>query len=717
MRLRLQARYTIIIVTLIVTIMLSLSAVLLHQFQSSTRRITTEGTGLVTDDLLEQVKKRAAIMATTLGNNLVNPLYLYNMEQMQQLLQVAKTEEEVKSVTVYDPRGRIVHDGRYKIRNYGKPVGQLGLALAATRSKRIVQDRRDDQLYVAYPILLGQEPIGGVLMELSLEKMLADVSDTRERISEIGEESLRHNAYTVVALTILLAGLGALLAIIIASRLIQPVRKLAVYAAQIGHGNYDVKFDVRRDDELGDLANALEEMRDNLRRSHDEIRFLAYHDRLTGLPNRAMFREYLDRALENAMRKGQALALLFIDVDNFKRINDTFGHQAGDLVLQTLASRVSSCLRAQDLITTNTSEADDAVAARLGGDEFIALVPISQNPLDAAHMARRILTQFEQPIAIETEQMFISASIGIALFPADGMTSTELTKNADMAMYHAKFEGKNTYKYFTEALNQRVRHSMEVELELRKALERGELAVYYQPQMDLASGNIVGAEALVRWLHPTRGMIEPDDFISVAEDTGLIVPIGEHIIREAAKQAYAWRKIDPNIYISVNVSSLQCRRQDLASIIENVLHETGAPAEALHMELTESNLMKVEDKAKQQLDRIRALGMRVWIDDFGTGYSSLSYLRRFAVDGVKIDRSFIRNLRDSEDDRSLTRAIIAMAHSLKLGVIAEGVESAEQERILQAGGCQLVQGFRYGCAMPANEFTRMLDPSKIAHVH
>lgn len=712
-RLRLQARYTIAIIALIVTIVVILSSVLLYQFQMSTRRMATVSTQSVATELLTQLEKRAATMTVTLGKELRNPLYLYNFEKILSLLETTAEEDEVMSAQVYDENGAIVHDGNRNLRSFGALAQDRELALAAISAGGLVKKRINDELRMAYPVVMQDRVLGGILITFSLDKAEQEARATSRNLSEMSEEGLRQNAYAIGLLTLLLTTFGGALAMVVSARFIRPIKQLAAYSKEIGHGNYEFTMDIERGDEVGELVQALEEMRNNLRESNAEAKYLAYHDRLTGLPNRAMLRTHLDRAIAEAQRNGHSLALFFIDVDNFKRINDTFGHVAGDSVLQTQANRISNCLRAADFVAVGSDKG--AVAARLGGDEFIAVVPLNRGPLDAATLARRILNHCEQPIVIDSKEMVVSTSIGIAVYPSDGATSDEMVKHADLAMYQAKAEGKNTYKYFTEELNRRALHNLEIELELRRALTCGELTVYYQPQVDLALDQIVGAEALVRWNHPTRGMIAPNDFIPIAEETGLIVQVGQEVLRQAAKQVAAWRAAGrEDFYVSVNVSSVQFRRQDLTKVIQEILEETKAPADALHIELTESNLMKAEDQAQRQLEEIRALGLRVWLDDFGTGYSSLSYLRRIPVDGVKIDRSFISNLADADNDRQLTRTIIGMTESLHLSVIAEGVDSEEQEAILRADGCQYAQGYRYGKPMPPADFERLLPPPRFA---
>jgi len=498
-----------------------------------------------------------------------------------------------------------------------------------------------------------------------------------------------------------------LLAAVVASRLIKPIKQISMYAGQIGHGNYDVKLEINRQDEIGDLVHSLEEMRSNLKRTTTEIRHLAYHDKLTDIPNRTMFHEYLDTAVENSRRNSTMLAVLFIDIDDFKRINDNFGHHVGDSVLQVQAKRIVDSLRSADYVAI-TSEQDNSLAARLGGDEFIALLPLVKDTAMAAVVARRLLSAISQPIPIENNQVYVGASIGISVFPTDSNTSEELMKNADIAMYHAKTEGKNVFKYFTESMNVHALNSMQTEIELRTAIEEKQLVVYYQPQFDLATGQVAGAEALVRWNHPKHGLVLPDTFIPVAENTGLILELGEFVLRDALYQLKKnRRKHNKNSYVAVNVSSVQFMRGNISNIIESALNDTGLSGDALHIEITESSLMRSEEFTNVTLNKLRAMGVKVWLDDFGTGYSSLGYLRRFSVNGLKVDKSFIRHMHHNVEDKTLTRAVIALAHSLGLEVVAEGVEVSEHEILLKQMGCDFVQGYFYSEAIPADEYEKI----------
>jgi len=706
---RLQTRYTIIIVGLIVVIVAILSIALTQQFKMSSRQMTLEGSDIAGKHLLDQLDKRASSLVMQLSENLVNHVYLFQMEDVYYALETVRKEDDVRYAQVYDTKLNIIHDGTITIDSYGKTIIHSDLAQLTLNENKLISDIRGHELIVAYPIRLGSDLLGGILVGLSLDGIEHDIKTLKTRLSEIDEDSQQRNTLLVVLLTVILAGLGILLAAVVASRLIQPIKQISMYAGQIGHGNYDVNLEINRQDEIGELVHSLEEMRSNLKRTTNEIRHLAYHDKLTDIPNRTMFHEYLEKAVENSRRNSRMLAVLFIDIDDFKRINDNFGHHVGDGVLQVQADRIVDSLRSSDYVAIS-SQQKDSLAARLGGDEFIVLLQFVNDTSMAAVVARRLLTAISQPISIENNQVYVGASIGISVFPTDCNTSEELIKNADIAMYHAKTEGKNVFKYFSEAMNLHASNSMQTEIELRKAIEEEQLAVYYQPQFNLGTGKVAGAEALVRWNHPTRGLILPDEFISVAENTGLIQELGEFVLRSALYQLKKYRrKHNEHYYVAVNVSSMQLIRGNISNIVESALNETGLSGDALHIEITESSLMKSEEIADTTLNKLRAMGVKVWLDDFGTGYSSLGYLRRFSVNGLKIDKSFIRQMHHNVEDKTLTQAVIALAHSLGLEVVAEGVEEPEHETLLKQMECDFAQGHFYSEAIPAAEYEAIFD--------
>ncbi len=446
------------------------------------------------------------------------------------------------------------------------------------------------------------------------------------------------------------------------------------------------------------------------KQSEEKIRYLAFYDGLTGLPNRIFYKELLVRAIASAQRRRKPLATLFIDMDFFKRINDSLGHSAGDRLLQDVAKRLVSCVRISDAVARPEEDVVASTVSRLGGDEFIVLLNELSDANDAALVARRILNDLLSPFMLSGQEVVISASIGISLYPLDGEDPEALMKNADIAMYQVKEQGRNNFQFYSPAMNKGALERITLENDLRKALERQEFLLYYQPKVDILTRRIIGVEALIRWKHVTRGLISPAEFIPLAEETGLIVPIGEWVLHTACAQNKACQAAGFSpIAMSVNLSNRQFRQKDLVDTIIGILKTVDTDPRHLELEITESTIMQDPDKAIAALRELKGLGIAVSIDDFGTGYSSLSYLRWLPLDCLKIDRSFIMNIITNSDDSAITTAVVAMAHSLKLRVVAEGVETEEQLAFLRGLGCDEAQGYLFSRPVPADEFARLIS--------
>lgn len=446
------------------------------------------------------------------------------------------------------------------------------------------------------------------------------------------------------------------------------------------------------------------------KRTEERVIRLAYHDTLTGLLNRHSFKDHLAQAVANAQRYKRFVATLFIDLDRFKRINDTLGYQVGDLLLQGVAERIQECVRKSDKAARNVADASSNSVSRLGGDEFTILLPEIKQVQDTARVAKRILEAIARPFTIAGHEIFITGSIGITVYPLDGEDPDILLKNADSAMYSAKEQGRNTFQFYTESMNASSFKRLALENGLRKALDREEFIIYYQPQVDIASGRISGMEALLRWKHPELGLVPPGDFIPLAEETGLIVSIGEWVLCAACIQnkAFQNRGLPPK-RVAVNISSFQFRRQSLVKTVTKALKMSGLDPRYLELELTESAIMKNMEESSKILEDLKEMGLRVAIDDFGTGYSSLAYLKRFPLDILKIDRSFIRDIPEDQDNAAIAAAIIAMARSLNLEVIAEGVETEDQLAFLRDQGCDEVQGYYFSPPLPSEEIEAYLE--------
>ncbi|AUI69319.1 EAL domain-containing protein [Beggiatoa leptomitoformis] len=538
----------------------------------------------------------------------------------------------------------------------------------------------------------------------------------------------RIKIYTSIALIIII--ISAFMAFLLSSRLqhiiTAPILKLAKMAQRVSiEKNYALRIDPSPSkDEITFLFNGFNDMlsaiqeRDKKLAQHNEhlertvtnrtaelkklnlkLTYQAYHDALTNLPNRALFIKRAEQAINHAEQNNEILAMLFIDLDRFKFINDTLGHAAGDRLLQEVSKRLLACTRLPE----------DTVA-RLGGDEFTLLLRDIKEPSNAAIVAEYIIKSLTNPLCFHDQELYITPSIGISIFPKDGRDVGTLMKNADAGMYMAKRQGRNNYRFYVHSANAASAARLNMENKLRQALEFEEFEVWYQPRFDIRKGIVVGAEALVRWRSPEFSLVPPAQFIPLAEDTGLIIPIGEWVLRTACQENQRWQRAgEPPLHVSVNLSARQFIQEDLLITIEQIVSDLNMDPHRLELELTESLIMPNAEDTLETLKALKRLGMQLSVDDFGTGYSSLSYLKRFPIDTLKIDQSFIRDLNHDSDDSTLVTAIIAMAQKLRLTVVAEGVETREQLSLLSRYECDYAQGYLCGKPMPATEFRQFLE--------
>jgi diguanylate cyclase (GGDEF)-like protein len=453
------------------------------------------------------------------------------------------------------------------------------------------------------------------------------------------------------------------------------------------------------------IACLLEDEREASDLATVEMEHLAYHDALTGLPNRPLFMDRLIMALAQAARVNQKVAVFFLDLDRFKDINDSLGHSTGDGLLKAVAERIRRCVREGDTVS------------RFGGDEFTLMIPTVDHIEDAAKIAQKIIETLKIPFSIADHELFVTTSIGISLYPNDGTDPETLVRNADTAMYRAKDQGRDNYQLYAPAMNARALERLALENMLRKALSHRDFVLFYQPVVDINSKNVVGVEALIRWKHPELGLLSPAHFISAAETSGLIIPIGDWVLRTACRQAKLWqKKIDSELTVAVNLSARQFQQPNLTEEIAEVLEETGLEAKYLELEITESNAMQNAENTIYTLRELKALGVRISMDDFGTGYSSLNYLKRFPIDTLKLDQSFVREITSNPTDAAIATAVIAMAHTLNLKVIGEGVEKEDQFEFLQKRGCDYIQGYLFSPPLAVENLEAYMNERKAMRV-
>lgn len=710
MRLRygLQARFLTGMTAVLVLTLLLLG--LLWQRQTAMQREVESISREVLDAMVRQsVERRGTATANQLARTLANPLYYFDLDAIGDQTRSAMRQPGIAYVLVYDADGNIIHDGTEDIGRFGQIMADpLASRVMAAREPAVVWT--DRVMDASAPIMIGSQRIGGVRLGLDLASARRTQEDALLGLRSRLDAMARRQLGWIVVLGLVLFAAAAAALLLVQRFVVRPIRELASAAGEIEAGRYDTDTPASvRHDEIGELVRGFRRMRDSIARHDREIRHIAYTDALTGLPNRTAFRDVLEARMEEA-RKGGAdlqIALLFVDVDDFKRVNDTLGHDAGDEVLLQCANRIRNAV--------DRHGGDRAMLARFGGDEFVVMLEGVELRQTAAQLAAALVRALAEPIAVEGRQLFLGTSVGITLYPDDARDAAVLMKNSDIAMYQAKIAGKNCHRFYNATLNQAMERRVYLEHDLRGAWNRGELSLAYQPIYRLSDGALVGAETLLRWLHPELGLVAPAAFIDVAEQSGVIETLGPLVLDAACRDAARWQAVAGEagpLFLSVNVSPRQLRTGDLASLIGQSLADTGLAPALLHIELTETAVLGDEAHVSRLLERIRELGVKVWLDDFGTGFSGLSHLRRVPVDGVKIDRSFIADILHDTDDLALTGAIISMAHSLGIVVVAEGVEKEGQYAVLRERGCDLAQGFWLGPPVGAEQFLKLLDPAE-----
>jgi len=556
----------------------------------------------------------------------------------------------------------------------------------------MVQKRHDGIIDTNLPIHLGTKTVGYI-------RMLSTTYRADHQIEVLRNKGLFYLFLAIVS--------GGFVAWMIVRHLTSRLTLLSQAALEVAKHNYEIILPpFQGEDEIAQMGRAFSAMIESIhnqvqalsfeiaqrKETQELLDYKAHHDELTHLSNRTLFLDRLEHAIKKAKRQEGMLAVLFIDLDRFKEINDSLGHETGDRVLVEVAKRLSENLREIDTI------------ARLGGDEFTLIVEDIEGNDKVNEIASRVLTLLQQPIQIDQHQLYVTSSIGISFYPLDGADAQNLLRNADSAMYKAKIEGRNSYQYYTQELTARAYERVLLESNLRRAIENQEFIVYYQPQMDGVSGKMIGMEALVRWQHPQMGLISPATFIPIAEETGLIVPIDQLVMKSALKQIVQWRNegLNPGI-LSLNLAMKQLWQESFIETLQWMLEESGCKPEWIELEVTEGEVMKNPEMAIGILKRLHDIGVALAIDDFGTGYSSLSYLKRLPLDLLKIDQSFVRGIPDNNEDIAIVRAIIALAKSMGMRVIAEGVESIEQKNFLVENGCRAIQGYFYSRPIPSVE--------------
>jgi diguanylate cyclase (GGDEF)-like protein len=601
--------------------------------------------------------------------------------------------EDVSSVYAADVNRRVLAttgEGMYEVGDRAADhLIQSAIGAVDTRIETL-----GDTIRVAEPVFENGRLVGAVVSTVPISAVAEPA----------GAILVRQILIATAALIIFLPLVAFLI-----NKTLSPVRKLTEAARLASSRKLDLRIDVQTGDELEVLANAFNRMFARLDASVKRVHRLAYVDMITELPNRERFRKELEQVARDAAESGAEGALLFLDLDRFKRVNDSLGIGEGDRLLEAVGRRLREAARAWDLANGDTSGGPSMVA-RLGGDEFTILMPRLRDGADAARLARRVIDAVRRPFEISGHQVFLGLSVGAAVFPRDGADPETLLRHADLAMASAKRAGGNACEFFESSMNQSAFERLVLENELREAVREDQLVVFYQPKVCMQGGALSGAEALVRWQHPTAGLLSPGAFIQAAEECGLIGEIGDWVLRRACHEAAGLMSKGHCVPVAVNVSAMQFESDDFGQTVLEALQESGLPPEMLELELTESTAMRDPERVIKQIEPLREMGVTFAIDDFGTGHSSLSYLTRMPFDVFKIDQTFVRDMSKDEHARIVVETILAMAKALKLKTVAEGVETADQYAQLRGLGATLAQGYLFGRPMPLDELERFAEP-------
>lgn len=701
---KLRTRYTLLISSLVLFSVFTLSVAMLILFDNASQKITNLNERVITQEFTSRMVRRSEVLTDELARNLAQPLYNYDNIMIQQLSEVSLANDDVSSIRIFDLTNNFLETLNHPV--FGKAANLSGEVRAALEAKQKIRWEEDDQFGLLQPIVIDGEVIGGVEMIFSMSSVRQDIALMRRQSESQEQQNIVSFIQTWIALTVLVLVISSVFAQVITNRLTRPIMKLVNFASIIGRGGYDKRIDIDRTDEIGTLASALNEMVESLEERSHRIQHLAYHDHLTNIPNRLFFTEILEQWIETSRSHKGRFALLFMDLDGFKKVNDTYGHEVGDELICHVSARVQNTISNEFQGLENLSK---PVIARLGGDEFVCLVE-THNPTDAAPLARAIIDSIARPYRIRGFDIYISSSIGIATFPEDGNSASNLMKRADIAMYSAKNAGKQDYHFFSREMDKHAHDKVTLENELRHGIQNKEMELWFQPIINLATNQVAAAEVLIRWKNPKRGFVPPDAFIPIAEETGLIIPLGQWVLEQACQQIQEWQNILPeDFHLTVNVSAIQIKQRTLVSSIEKVIQDSNIERHQLHVEVTETALIEDEQSALSVLGALKKQGVEVWLDDFGTGYSSLSHLKKFPVTGIKIDRSFVSDIDKDADDRVLTNAMIAMAGAIGLNVIAEGIETENQLSLLREQSCSLGQGYLFSRPLPAAQFSNYIS--------
>ncbi|GGC10111.1 GGDEF domain-containing protein [Marinobacterium zhoushanense] len=647
----------------------------------------------LTDTMREQLERDASLLIKALGDNLSDAVYQQDLSSIGNSLEDLRGYREMDYIYVHDADGRIIHDGSLAINHYGEDVSSY-LHPGSTSGLQPQLHWAGSHLYLNSPITAGGEPFAAIAVGFDFSAPL-QIAVERAEALEANELEMFQAVRSALLLTfIILLPVCLLSARILTRRMLTPLTTLTERSIRYADGERDLSFDLQREDELGRLGRALERMRLGLEESHDQVHQMAYEDTVTSLPNRRSFQHKLNEIMHRSASMDYRFAVLFIDLDHFKQVNDTAGHAQGDQLLREVARRLGQILKEQ-----RSRRRPESLLARLGGDEFVVLLPAIETGEEAAEIARALSAALNTPFLLSGQYFSISCSIGITLYPDDGVSSSEILKHADIAMYSAKQHGRNQFAFFQPQMTEEIRERLEIQQGIREAIKHDYLFLDYQPIYCMRSGRILGAEALLRWRHPQHGLLSPARFIPIIEESDLIEEVTRWVAQRAVTDLQSLLELNPAFSLSINISGAALHQSSICDFICDLKQQQNLPDDSLCIEITETSMITHLESSENALRRWKSAGIEIWIDDFGTGYSSLAYLNSLSIDGLKIDRSFVHNLIDGHS-RPLIDAMVALAESLSIHTVAEGIETEQQLALLRKMGVHLAQGFGLARPMP-----------------
>lgn len=686
-----------------------LAALLIYMTRSDVLALSEQHLAVLEENASKAFEHSIMDTAQQLSTTLVNPIYYNEFSSIEQQFSAAKNLPSIDAIYLLDEEGKLLHEGGPDFESLGLDIGLEAAVIGKIRAGEYIVERTDDDLHVMSGLFLGDELLAILFIESATSVISQSLEDSRVKLRKSGQELVLVFSITALSITLFLLILAGIASWAMANWISKPINVLREQAAQLGSGELKLDDRIERQDEIGDLAKSIYTMAADLELQNRSVKYLAFHDPLTGIANRSSFQMDLEDQIVRAAEQKGSCALMFVDIDDFKDVNDSSGHDLGDRTLKKIADRISDGVH-------NFFENTDLQPsiARIGGDEFTVILPGDKDEQFLREIAEKILELVAKPVPLESDMHQLSASIGIARYPRDGISASMLLNAADTAMYNSKSAGKGTYRFFEESMINADHGSRQIKSDFKQAIERAdELELLYQPITNISTGAIYGGEALMRWNHPQMGPLEPAQFISIVENNEIALAADLWVI-ESTLELLANMDLQskPNFVISANISASNLGREQFPEAVSRLLADSPVNPKHLQLEITETYLHRDEQKALESLKSLQKLGVKLWLDDFCTGYSSLKHLHMFPANGIKIDRQFVINLNNSNEDRLLVSAMISLANSFNIGIVAEGIDNQIDRELLMSLDCELGQGDLFSKPIPANDFVALVSENK-----